>query len=120
MEMTPIERRQAREGLRTRIAGNTWATLDDGVAALYALSEDGFTREELYFIVGELAGSPPPGADESTVDLVWDLGSHLIGQCNPHQLIRLHGDPIEADALADHVLSQPWRLAKPPDGDTEE
>jgi len=107
MEVTAEARRQAIAEFRDHAARGTW-TWDEAVAFLYALSERGLTRRDLFEMCRDVLDNPPPGMTEHSEDLVTDLAGHLLGQCSVDQIIRLHGDPPGVEALAVYVTKKSW------------
>jgi hypothetical protein len=107
------ERQHALEELRSRLRSWVWRTGREAFDALYALSERGLSRRDIYDEIAEFVTRPPPGTDQRTLDFADELLAHLVGQCNQFDIIRLHGDPPDLEGLIRHVSEQAAELLRP-------
>jgi hypothetical protein len=90
--------------VRERIAG--WHSLQ---AILYDLSLRGWRRGQLLNLLTDIAEDETLRLTEEDAGLFWDLGTHLIGQCNADQVIHLAGEPEDAQTFLRHVYEAKWR-----------
>lgn len=78
-----------------------------------AMSVAGKQRLDIVNFFWRLMNASPPVLDEDQLSAVDDFTGALLGQCRLDQIIRLHGDPEDLQALSELVAADAARW-KPP------
>jgi hypothetical protein len=113
MTMTTEERAAAYQALVTlmNLALVNWEVMK-GIA--FSLSYNGLSRPQIVDFFLTFMVRHERDISERDLDMVGDVNSHLVGQCNTFQIIRLVNDPEDLDALARRVADD-MRGWTPPD-----
>jgi hypothetical protein len=69
----------------------------------FSLSYHGLSRSQIVEFFWLLMARHERDISERNQDMIGDFNSHLVGQCNTSDIIRLVGDPEDLDDLARRV-----------------
>jgi hypothetical protein len=107
-----IDETSAQNALAGLFRAGVWHwNILDGVAQ--AMSVAGKQRLDIVNFFWRLMNASPAMLDEEQLNVVDDFTRALLGDCPLDQIVRLHGDPEDPQALSELVVADAARWTPP-------